>query len=302
MKYFWSLVFISIGVVLLGSGLGYWKASIVWQLWRFWPLIIIFAGLSLITYDKKWGPLVMIAAVAISGFLIYDAVFSKNPMVIHLDSERESSQTVKKEISVDANNDAVSGRVKIDSAAVEINIGEKSEKFVSGQLSSNVFAPVVSDKTESGMQSVNISTKSNKSNTWLWLEGIKNKLTLALTDKLPVELTVDSGASTLNLDLEQYILSALTVDAGASAIDIRLGEKVKNGAKIVVDAGASTIKISLPKGVGTRIKFDSGLTTKNLSGFTENGSYYENESYKTSEKKIEIELKAGVSTIDVVQF
>jgi hypothetical protein len=161
---------------------------------------------------------------------------------------------------------------------------------------------VVSDKTESGMQSVNISTKSNKSNTWLWLEGIKNKLTLALTDKLPVELTVDSGASTLNLDLEQYILSALTVDAGASAIDIRLGEKVKNGAKIVVDAGASTIKISLPKGVGTRIKFDSGLTTKNLSGFTENGSYYENESYKTSEKKIEIELKAGVSTIDVVQF
>jgi hypothetical protein len=302
MKYFWSLVFISIGVVLLGSGLGWWEPSIGWQLWRFWPLIIIFAGLSIITYDKSWGPLVMVAAVIVSALFIYDAVFSRNPLVVHLDSVRENVQGTKKDISVEASSGIKGARVKIDSAAVEINIDGATDKLMEGKLTSNVFSPVISNKADAGLQIVNLSTKSQKSNTWLWLEGIKNKLNLAFSDNIPLEMTVDSGASTLNLNLEKYILSALTVDAGASAIDLKLGDKIENGAKVVVDAGASTIKISLPKTIGVRVKLDSGLTTKNLNGFTQNGGYYENEAYKTAEKKIELEIKAGVSTIDVLQY
>jgi hypothetical protein len=302
MKYFWSLVFIAVGVALLGSGFGWWNASTIWQLWRFWPLIIIFAGLSIITYDKNWGSLVMVAAVVISGLFIYDAVFSKSPVIVHLDNVRNSIQATSKEIGVDANKDAKSAKVKLDSAAVEINIDGATEKIMEGKLVSNVFSPVISEKNEADVQGVNLSTKSNKSSTWLWLEGIKNKLDLAFSEKLPLDLTVDSGASTLNLNLERYIISALTVDAGASAIDLRLGNMVQDGAKIVIDAGASTIKVAIPKSVGARIKLESGLTTKTMTGFAQAGSYYENEAYKTAQKKIDLEIKAGVSTIDVTQY
>lgn len=50
-KLFWGLFFIAIGVIALADNFGY--ANVNWDnLWRFWPLLIIIAGLSMISVNN----------------------------------------------------------------------------------------------------------------------------------------------------------------------------------------------------------------------------------------------------------
>lgn len=302
MRYFWSAIFIVVGVVLVGASFGKWETNVLWSFWRYWPLIIIFAGLDILTYHSKWQPLIMLVALVLAGLFIYDTGIAAKSYLGHIGTVKGNGNVVTSKVRVDRNEEAKSAKIKVETGAVEFDVSGTTDHLIDGTLVSTITGMNSTDKLTGDVQEVNLSNKPGQSSAWFWLGPFKNNLNLAFSDKLPLDLTVESGASTMDLNLEQYILSALKINTGATTLNIRLGEKVVNGAKVTVEAGASTVKISVPKNVGVRLLNDSGLSTSNFQGFTKVDNAYENAAYSTAEKKIEISLKTGASTLDVVQY
>jgi hypothetical protein len=295
MRYFWAFLFISLGLAILGSSLNWWGNEFWLNIWRLWPLILIFAGLELVTQGYPWQPIVMLAAVLVSGFLAYDLLANKTPVVNW--GNRTTAQVTKSDISVDAG-DAKEADVAIKTGAVQLSVDGTTNKLVEGNLTSNVSNVEVNQNVSNGKANVEISTPGIKD---LWLVGhFQNSLKLFLSKTLPINLSVDSGASSVGLNLRDINLSGLTIKSGASSIGVQLGTMVKDGAKVNVDAGAASIDMTVPTSYGVRIISKSGLSSQNFNGFSKvSVDTWESNGYAESTKKMEVTFKSGASSIKV---
>jgi hypothetical protein len=103
----------------------------------------------------------------------------------------------------------------------------------------------------------------------------------------------------MNMDLSDLQLTKLDIDTGASSLDLILGDKVDQ-ANISIEAGASSLDITVPKTVGVRVNIDAGLSSKNLNDLEKvDDNTYQSEGYDEAEKKADINLDIGVSSLNV---
>ena len=95
----------------------------------------------------------------------------------------------------------------------------------------------------------------------------------------------------------------LKVDTGASSLDLKIGDK-SSMQYITIKAGASDIDIRVPKDSGIRIRFDDGLTSKEFHDleFVHRDKIYESRDYDSRDKKIELNISSGVSSIDIYGY
>lgn len=79
MRWFWGLLIVSIGLLILVQNLGFIHNVSTAQLVQFWPLILILFGISLIVKHLKFGwVLVLISFVIAYLFIYYMIVNSHN--------------------------------------------------------------------------------------------------------------------------------------------------------------------------------------------------------------------------------
>ncbi len=304
MRYFWGLLLVCVGSAYLSASLGYINYNQINQLWFWWPLILVFIGFDLLLKRFKYGWVGMIALTLLAGLAVYDISFAPKSYINPSNRYTNVSREVKEsKLIIEKDENAKTAEIVVKTGVVEFNISGSNSNLIDGNLLSNFAELTSKNNLLDNVQKIELSTESFMRPMMMWFGGnIKNNLTLSFNDKLPILLKIESGASKLDFDLSKYIISGVDINSGASKIDLTLGDKVIDGAKILVDSGASTINISVPKKVGVRIKSETGLVTKNYEGFTLNGDYYENEAYKSADKKIEIELRAGASTLNVSEY
>ena len=103
----------------------------------------------------------------------------------------------------------------------------------------------------------------------------------------------------LNVDVSEIMTNSVNIDTGATSMKLTLGDKTTFDA-VSIDAGASSLTINLPKTLGAKLIIDSGLTSKDLPDFNKiDDKTYETANYGSTEKKTEITLKLGVSSLKV---
>lgn len=298
MRYFWAFVLISFGVGIIGTGLGWWNNDIWTSIWRFWPLILIFIGLDLLTRDLALQPIIMIGALIVAGIFVYDVAVSTNPVLNR--SEITSRTVTESALSATLSENAKRAFITVETGAVDFSVDGGTDKLFDGNLSSNVSKADITSSTTNDSATATISTP-NIRDFWVGMTNLKNQLTLALTRAVPLDLTVNTGASKLNLDLSENQISNLTVKAGASSIFARLGDKTVDNANVNIDAGASSIEIQVPKSYAVSVKSDSGLSSHDLQGFTRSENTWTTTENESNAKKIQINIKSGVSSIRVVR-
>jgi hypothetical protein len=304
MKVFWGFVLLTFGVAFLGINAGWWGSDVVGKLLFFWPLILIFAGISLFFKDSNFLYPVMLLAVLLAGAFIYDTAFSDHPYFI---GGIIKGVELKKESRVytfakGKPQNLETAKYEISTGAVGFRIDSATEQLYKGMLTSNFAEPWVESKGDEKTITTTIKTESIKKNMmWFWGE-MQNNFQLSVNPNPKTEITVKSGAADLAFDLSKVRISSLSVDSGASKIVTILGEAIENNAKISFSAGASEIKVRVPKSVGVKLKMETGLTTAETPDFTKNGDYFYSPEYDKAPKKIEILFKSGVSTIKVERY
>jgi hypothetical protein len=121
-----------------------------------------------------------------------------------------------------------------------------------------------------------------------------------LAQDIPSLLTVESGASSLNLDLKDVPVTRCTLKTGASSANVTMPA---HGASLLdVEAGAATIKIRVPEETAARIRIKEGVTAVNVdtNRFPRlDTGIYQSSNYDSSSDRAEINIESGLGNVTV---
>lgn len=121
-----------------------------------------------------------------------------------------------------------------------------------------------------------------------------------LTQEVPVNIKVETGASQLDMDLTDVLASEIRLQTGASSSNVTL--PAHGASHLDLEAGAASIDIRIPEGVAGRVRVKEGLTSINIdkSRFPQLDSrLYQSADYDTAVNRAEVSLEAGLGSITI---
>jgi hypothetical protein len=194
--------------------------------------------------------------------------------------------------------DATSVRVEISMGAGELYVSGGAEKLLDANFTYNVDrlkpqvtyrngALVVRQPDARGMPS---------------LQGItdfRNEWDLRLYDDVPLDLSVEVGGGTSNLQLDSLSLSGLKINLGAGDSTVDLSGAWSRDLDVTIDVGAAITTVRLPRDVGARVEVDAGASMIDAQGMTKDGNVYTNAAYGVSDVTLNVALTAGIGKVDL---
>lgn len=121
-----------------------------------------------------------------------------------------------------------------------------------------------------------------------------------LAQGIPALLTVESGASFLNIDLKDLLVTRFVLKTGASSANVTMPAR---GASILdVEAGAASINIRVPEATAARIRVREGVTAVDVDSarFPRlDSGFYQSSNYDTSSDRAEINIESGLGKVSV---
>jgi hypothetical protein len=127
----------------------------------------------------------------------------------------------------------------------------------------------------------------------------RNRWDLTLGQAVPLDLTIDLGAGQSDLDLRGLKLERVEIDMGVGEVNVDLRGPHASGFLVKIDGGVGSAKLALPSEVGVRVKVDGGLGSVDTRGLTKQAGAYVNEAYGKSAVTIEVDIDAGVGSLDL---
>ena len=121
-----------------------------------------------------------------------------------------------------------------------------------------------------------------------------------LSNEVPAIISVETGASQLDMDLTDVPASEIRLQTGASSSKITL--PARGTSHMDLEAGAASIDIRIPDGVAGRIRIKEGLTSLNIdiSRFPQvDTRLYQSADYDSAENRTELNIEAGVGSISI---
>ncbi len=289
-KFFFGTLIVLLGLFYLAKNVGWINFDLSFDLRQFWPLIIIFIGLSLIEFRGILGTLIgVLIFLLIVGAVIFLAMGQMN--LLSGNNLQKETVFIAKEAGIQ------SAEIDIKTGAGNLEVTGGSDALLSGSFESNFLKLNQKSGSKNGTQKVALKAEGNY---FFVLGGKKwNNLNLRLGPEIPMDLNIDVGATKINLDLTDVLIQTLDINTGASELNLILGDKVEKS-KVNVSAGASSVSITLPSTVGVKLTVDSVLSSKNLSNFQQlDSNNYKSNNYDTADKKIDINLNLGVSNLNI---
>lgn len=294
-RLFMGTLAVLVGLFYLGRNIGFVPSELTLNFALFWPVIIIFIGLSFFRVrETPWLFVGIIITLAIL-VLVAAAAFLGG-----INGGRAEGAVEKIPIDITRESSTKSAVINMKTGAGSVKIRGGAGNLAEGQLTTNFMQLTKRSSVSGDVQTVDLETSGSRQ--WQWPSGIGsfvNDLELRLNSETPIKFFMNSGASDVALDFSQVMVGESTLDIGASSLDITQGDAVSNST-IDIKAGASSIKIHLPSTLGARVELESGLSSQNLDRFHQLDSRtYETDNYSSSDKKVLIRANLGVSNLDI---
>ena len=127
----------------------------------------------------------------------------------------------------------------------------------------------------------------------------RNIWEIRLSNDVPMDIKVNLGAGQSKLDLRGLMLESLNVDMGVGELTVDLSGEQNQNLDVVIDGGIGSATLYLPRHIGVRVSVDGGLGSVNARGMNKKGNVYTNETYGKTDISIEIDIDAGIGSIDL---
>jgi len=306
-RLFFGLLVLVIGLFYLARNAGWLPADLHFNWSLIWPLLIIVAGLSLMT-GRGWlsGIISVILIILLVGavlMVIFGSLPGMSRMMWPTQGNRIQSgenfdfgQVTTTDIGIARDPAAKAADISMNGGAGKIILKGGGDALASGTFSSGIADLITDSKLEGTRQIVTMDTVGRGG--MMFGRGA-NDLDLVLTREVPVTLEINTGAAELEFDLTRVVLEKLNISSGASSLKLALGDKAKTS-RVSIKAGASNVIIELPATVGAKLVLKSTMTSRNLEGFEQvDDSTFKTVNYDLAEKKIDLNLELGISSLEI---
>jgi hypothetical protein len=290
------VILIGIGVLALMQNFGQLPVNFWQTVWRVWPVILVLIGVEILLGQLRlpWGLSFLLALALIAG-TIYGVVYlaqqagwedrlgAGEMRYIEKDLDGATSATVN---------------LKYGAGSLTVGAGDATHIMVGDFLEANGRVQARVDySTSGGRGKLEISVPDSQA--FIFVSGKSNEWNVKLNTAVPLDVRIDAGASTNNLDLSDLKLSGLRVQAGVSTNTIRLPRTGDYTARLT--GGLSTTTVYVPEGVAARIMVDGGLSSVSVdeNRFVRSGNAYVSPGYETATNRVRLDIEGGLSTISV---
>jgi cell wall-active antibiotic response 4TMS protein YvqF len=121
-----------------------------------------------------------------------------------------------------------------------------------------------------------------------------------LAQNIPVLLTIESGASSLNIDLKEVLASRVALKTGASSTNLTMPA---HGVSLLdVESGAASIYIRIPEATAARIRAKDSVVALSVdtNRFPRlDSGMYQSPNFDTASDRSEINIESGLASISV---
>ncbi len=125
----------------------------------------------------------------------------------------------------------------------------------------------------------------------------RNEWNLQLSNEAPMDLSVNLGNGTSDLEMSGLSLNRLDISQGSGVSVINLNDQWRHDLEVSIDSGATDITLKLPRDIGVRVDIGSGRPTVVASGLTQAGNIYTNDAYGVSDVTLNITMSPGSGRI-----
>ena len=326
--YILAVFLIFLGTVLLLNTTGVIEWNVWTVLWRFWPLLVVFAGLSLIFEDSKILSIIIgfFALITLSLAFLWSAAVVESPRwfdsVVEVEAEIEKSFVLSAEEFIDVERK----NIEIDMAVGSLYIANddlEDHLYLDAHYFSNLGKPILDSDFVSNNLDVSLELGKGTS-TFFWGSRSTPKYFLTLgSDEISTDLSVDVGAGQGEILLQRYNLRNLTmevgagqlkgklsdifldelnVDVGAGNLSLQLDGEIEITEVINAKVGIGKLTINLPEGAEYKLEGDVGIGSiktpdKEVSGFGGDGVEIRSEGYDLAERKFVIVAEVGIGEL-----
>ena len=121
-----------------------------------------------------------------------------------------------------------------------------------------------------------------------------------LARNIPVRLTVESGASFMNIDLTEVQATRFDLKTGASSTNVTM--PAHGASSLDVESGAASLNIRVPEAAAARIRVKDSVMTLNVdtNRFPRLDSrIYQSPNFDTATDRSEINIESGLGSVSV---
>jgi hypothetical protein len=130
--------------------------------------------------------------------------------------------------------------------------------------------------------------------------SIINEWSLLLSNAVPINLEIETGAGESILDLRDLDLTGLRINTGAGKTDVDLSGAFDHDLEATIDGGVGELSVKLPGEMGVRVSADTGIGDLSNSGLRRDGEAYVNDAYGSSPHTLFLKVNAGVGSIHLL--
>jgi hypothetical protein len=290
-RIFWGTLWIVAGVLILLAKLDVMTLQ-VGSLWKFWPLILVLWGISVLTGAKAIRALLAILAALLLGLIIY-GVWEE------WGSGREPRELTNQKFSETYDTTLHHASLRFVSGAGSFTLRDTSAELLRAETITDFGKYEIESVTRNDGRDLTLRLGDHPGP---FRAGRKNSVTMSLHPAPVWSLDLQLGAAKLDADLSPFTVEKIDIKTGVADVRVMLGDRADES-RVRIQAGVSSIVVRVPESAGCEISSESGLTSKTFEGFAERGDgVYRTAKFEEASKKIYLSFKAGVSSLKVVRY
>ena len=235
---------------------------------------------------EKYSTVVWLALVLLGALLL--AGCSSRLRVGELKTESQSVEL----------GDAKPVNVEINFGAGDLRVNGGAEKLLEANFTYNVAR--LKPEVESTDDTLVVRQPEVKGLPALGdIADFRNEWDLRFNNEMPMDLSVNVGAGTSELQLAGLSLIGLDIHLGASESTVDLNGKWVHDLDVTIEAGVGDVIVRLPKDIGVRVEVETAIGTIDAFGLKQDGNVYTNAAYGVSDVTLQINLEAGIGQINL---
>jgi hypothetical protein len=252
---FWPVVLIGVGILWMLANLNVLPNNTFASVFRLWPLLLIACGLDVMIGRRS--PVVggVIGLLFVGGLL---GLVMAGPAL-----GLAQTNAVKEETFQEPVNGAEKATIQLDTHQYPVDI-----HALSG--STNLVDATLQHRgtviwTTSGTTERRVGLAYREVSDFMSFDfNPEARWRIGLSPQVPLELLVDSGSGSVNMDLKGLMLNNLSLNSGSGSVNLHLPQG-SQAYSVSIDSGSGSVEVDLPAGTSLTVMVNSGSGSVNIT-------------------------------------
>jgi len=279
---------IGLGIIFLLANLGYLTLD-VWQVViHVWPVLIIAVGFDMIVGRRSlWASLaglVIVLAILAGALWMYGV----RPERGQIFNGQEVSQALE---------GASKGEIELSMGAgtMRVQSSPDANMLISGEVTTGRGSQLRQNYSQQAGVAV---YRLSDNGVTMMVPGSNIIWDLGLAGSIPLDLKVNFGAGTANVNLKDLQIEGLEASMGVGSSTLVLPSEGSFSAN--VSAAIGTLEIVVPQGMEVRIDRDTALASMNVpDNYQERNDIYQSPGYESAQDRIDLKVNLAIGTVNV---